>query len=66
LSAEFDRLFGEDTEIFWRDVDPRASALYGWLGGVIAAESFQMRIDAEAREYAAARIREERQVGFGH
>jgi hypothetical protein len=66
LSAEFDRLFGEDAEIFWRDVEPRASALFGWLGGAIAAESLQMRIDADAREYAAARIREERRVGFGH
>lgn len=65
LSGEFERLFAEERErIFWRDVDPRASALVGWLRGVVAAESFQARLEAEARAYAEERVKAERKVGF--
>jgi hypothetical protein len=66
LAEEFARIIPREQQIFWRDVDPRASALVGWLRGAVQAESFQMRVDAEARAYAEARIREERRVGFGH
>lgn len=65
LSTEFAELFEDERdEMFWRDVEPRASALVGWLRGAVAAESFQARLDAEARAYAEARVRAERGIGF--
>jgi hypothetical protein len=66
LSAEFARVMPAEDQIFWRDVEPRASALVGWLRGAVQAETLQMRIEAEARQYAEARLRTERPVGFGH
>jgi hypothetical protein len=65
LSAEFGRVVTVEPEIFWRNVEPRASALVGWLRGAVQAESLQMRIEAEARAYADARVQAERPVGFG-
>jgi hypothetical protein len=64
LETEFAALVPNELPIFWRNVEPRASAVVGWLRGVIAAESLQARIEAEARAYAEARVRSERQVGF--
>src|SRR6266511_3555558 len=60
LSAEFGRVVPVEEEIFWRDVEPRASALVGWLRGAVQAETLQMRIVAEAQAYADARVRAER------
>jgi hypothetical protein len=68
LAAEFARLFAVPEQapaIFWRDVEPKASALAGWLRGAIDAGAFQARIDAEAQAYAEARLRAERPLGFG-
>jgi hypothetical protein len=65
LSAELTALIPTEDEIFWRNVEPQASALMGWLAGVITAETFQIRLEAEARAYAEARVRAERPIGFG-
>ncbi len=63
--TEFNELFPQEEKLFWRDVEPRASALVGWLRGAVqAALLFQRgRVKAEAEAYAAARVQAEREVG---
>src|SRR6266540_5042643 len=65
LLAEFDQIFPREPTLFWRDVEPRASSLVGWLRGAVqAALLFQRgRLKAEAEAYAAARVQAEREVG---
>jgi hypothetical protein len=64
LLMEFRRVLPAEDTIFWRDVEPRASALVGWLRGAVQAASFQMRIEVEAQAYAVERVRAERPIGF--
>jgi hypothetical protein len=62
--AEFSRLFPHEEKIFWRDAEPRASALAGWIRGAVDAAILSVRIEAEARAYAEQRLKEERGIGF--
>ena len=63
--AEFEALFPQEGSVFWRDAEPRASAFAGWLRGAVEASVLTARIEAEARAYAAARVKDERSIGFG-
>lgn len=46
------------------EAETLASVLVGWLEGAIEAETYEMRVKAEAEAYAKERIRSERTVGF--
>lgn len=66
LAEELARVFDPRPEEHTRhSVQADAAALAGWLRGVIAAETQEVRMKVEAEAYAAARIKEERGVGFG-
>jgi hypothetical protein len=41
-----------------------AATIAGWLAGAIAGKSLRARLAAEARAYAAERVKQERAVGF--
>lgn len=47
------------------EAETLASVLVGWLEGAIEAETYEMKVKAEAEAYAKERVRTERTVGFG-
>jgi hypothetical protein len=66
LGAEFGSLVPPDIAAQpaeWRG-EAIAATIAGWLAGAIAGKSLRARLTAEARAYAAERVKQERGVGF--
>lgn len=62
LTEEFTEVLTSSSGVY--GAEAQAAALFGWLKGVVAAESFEARIKEDARAYAEERVRQERPVGF--
>jgi len=63
LARQFDQEVGGEVATP-HAADAAASAIAGWLRGVVAAEQVEAQLAANAKAYAEEKVRAERGVGF--